>query len=392
MSKVTMIGCDLHDANMLLLIAVDGGEAERKSLPTGDVPGLIAWLREFAQRHASSRIIFAYEASGRGFGLHDALTEAGIECHVLAPTHLPRSAHGYKNKTDEKDARMLLDELRAHVLAGRKLPGVWVPDPQTRDDREPVRMRLAAAAQRTQVKNQIRMLAKRSQLAFPAWFSASGEWSKRSVGWLRDVASGKLSGLQSGAQAALGSLVELHEAVSAQMRELDKAIRRLAKSERYAEKFRRLELLAGVGALSAMMFLTELGDLERFDNRRQLAAYLGLVPQAFESGNRNDRKGHITRQGSARLRHLLCQSAWVAIRRSDKWRTVYDNIKRGTAKRSKIAIVAVMRRLAITMWQVARSPDAGRLLAEVDAEKALAQAQQKGAAPSPVAVVAARAG
>lgn len=392
MSKVTMIGCDLHDVNMLLMVAVDDGEAVRKSLPTADVAGLIAWIQEFAARHGCSRIVFGYEASGRGFGLHDALTAAGIECHVLAPTHLPRTAHRRKNKTDEKDGRMILDELRAHVLAGRKLPRVWVPDPQTRDDRELVRMRLTVAQQRTQVKNQIRSLAKRSQLQFPVWFTASGEWSKRSVGWLRDVAGGQADGLQAGAQAALGTLVELHEAINVQMHALDKAIRQLAQSARYAERFRKLQLLAGVGTLSAMTFLTELGDLERFANRRQLAAYLGLVPQAFESGNRDDRKGHITHQGSARVRHLLCQSAWAALRSSDKWRATYENIKRGTAKRSKIAIVAVMRRLAITMWQVARSPEIGQLLAEVDVQKAQAQAQQKGAAPCPLTLATAPAG
>jgi transposase len=46
-----------------------------------------------------------------------------------------------------------------------------------------------------------------------------------------------------------------------------------------------------------MVFLTEIGDLNRFANRRQLAAYLGLAPAAFESGDRDDRKGRITRQG-----------------------------------------------------------------------------------------------
>lgn len=392
MNKVTMIGCDLHDVNMMLMVAVDDGEAVRKSMATADVVGLIAWIRGFAEQHGSSRIVFGYEASGRGFGLYDSLIEAGIECHVLAPTHLPRTTHGRKNKTDEKDARMILDELRAHVLAGRKLPRVWVPDSQTRDDRELVRMRLTVAAQRTQVKNQIRTLAKRWQLPFPAWFSASGEWSKRSVGWLRDVASGEVNGLQPGARAALHTLTELYEAIQVRMKELDKAIHQLAKSERYAEKFRKLQLLSGVGVLSAMTFLTELGDLDRFANRRQLAAYLGLVPQAFESGNRNDRKGHITHQGSARVRHMLCQSAWAALRSSDKWRTTYDNIKRGMAKRSKIAIVAVMRRLAITMWQAARSPELGQLLAQVDAQKDLAQAQQKGAAPCHLAIATARAG
>ena len=198
MNKVTMIACDLHDAKMVLSVAVDDGVATRKSLPTADVAGLIAWCRDFAARHGSSRIVFAYEASGRGFGLHDALRAAGIECHVLAPTHLPRTTHRSKNKTDEKDSLMILDELRAYVLAGRKLPVVWAPDPQTRDDREPVRMRLTIAEQRTQVKNQIRTLAKRSELKFPDWFTSAGEWSKRSLGWLRDVVSGQAEGLSAG--------------------------------------------------------------------------------------------------------------------------------------------------------------------------------------------------
>ena len=47
----------------------------------------------------------------------------------------------------------------------------------------------------------------------------------------------------------------------------------------------------GVGVLTALVFLTELGDLSRFTNRRQLAAYLGLVPSSYETGKTNDRKG-----------------------------------------------------------------------------------------------------
>src|SRR5438067_1284842 len=135
MSKVIMIGCDLHDASMRLKMAAGSEKAVTKSFATADVPSMLSWVREFAARHEASRIVFAYEASGQRFGLYDALTDAGIECYVLAPTHLPHTAHGRKNKTDDKDAQMLLDEVRAHVLAGRKLPAVWIPDPQTRDDR-----------------------------------------------------------------------------------------------------------------------------------------------------------------------------------------------------------------------------------------------------------------
>ena len=369
MNDVIMIGCDLHDVSMVLKLARGTEASVRKTWATKDPDGLIVYLKDYAEKKKAQRIVFAYEASGQGFGLYDRLTEAGIECHVLAPTHLPHTAHHRKRKTDDADAEMILDEVRAHVLAGRKLPDVWVPDPQTRADRELIRMRLEIGEQRTRIKNQIRNLAKRYAREFPEfpnWFTKSGEWSKRSVAWLRAVAGGKEGALPATVQVSLSSLIDLHEELCRQKQLLEKAILSLAKTERYARPFRKLKLQSGVGALTAMTFLTELGDLARFANRRQLAAYLGLIPTAHESGNCDDRKGHITRQGPARLRHVLCQAAWAALRCSPGWRERYDRIKRGSNKRSKIAIVAVMRQLAIAMWHAARSPDLDPILDEQD--------------------------
>jgi transposase len=282
-----MIGCDLHDATTVLKVAEGPGTSVRKGFATANRAGMIAWLKDFAAQRGATRIVFAYEASGQGFGLYDDLTEAGIECHVLAPTHLPHNAHSRKNKTDDKDAEMILDEVRAYVLAGRPLPSVWVPDHQTREDREPVRLRLQVAEQRTRIKNQIRNLAKRWQLAFPEWFSTSGEWSKRSLAWLDQVAAGETGELPEGVRTVLASLVELYRSLTVQIKTLDRAIDGLSKSPRYARMFRKLKTLSGVGTLTAMVFLTELGDLARFANRRQLAAYLGLAPSTFESGERN---------------------------------------------------------------------------------------------------------
>jgi len=181
------------------------------------------------------------------------------------------------------------------------------------------------------------------------------------VQWLQEMADG---GLPQGLRTVLGTLVNVYEELCRQMKRLDKAILELARSERYAQKFRKLKLLPGVGTLSAMVFLTEIGDLNRFANRRQLAAYLGLSPAAHGSGNTNDRKGHITRQGPARVRHVLCQAAWAALRCSELWRSRFNQIKRGFPKRAKVAIVAVMRQLAITMWHTARSPELDQLIEE----------------------------
>lgn len=369
MSKVTMIGCDVHEATLVLKVAVGQEESVRKTFASGDVASMIVWLKEFALRHDAPRIVLAYEASGQGFGLYDRLTEAGIECYVLAPTHLPHTTHRRKNKTDDKDAEMLLDEVRGYVLAGRKLPTVWIPDPQTRDDREAVRMRLELGDQRTRIKNQIRNLAKRCSLAFPAWFTKSGLWSRRSLKWMRDLAEGEIQSLAEGARATLRSLIQLYDALSREIQELDRAILRLARSPRYGRAFRKLKLMPGVGTLTAMVFLTEIGNLERFANRRQLAAYLGLAPSAHESGAQDDRKGHITRQGSARVRHVLCQAAWASVRCCEKSKATYLKIRRDTPKRSKIAIVALMRRLGIAMWHTALSPEIDAMLEDIDRDK-----------------------
>jgi transposase len=113
--------------------------------------------------------------------------------------------------------------------------------------------------------------------------------------------------------------------------------------------------ISGVGVFGAMVFLTELGDLSRFKNRRQLAAYLGLAPCSFESGNNDDRKGHISRQGSYRVRKILCQSVWCQVRLKLGESEAYQRIVAKNPKKKKIAVVACMRRLAIRMWHTAES-------------------------------------
>ena len=99
MSKVIMIGCDLHDAWMRLRIAVGAEKAVAKSFATADAAALIAWVKEFAALQGATRIVFAYEASGQGFGLYDTLTDAGIECYVLGAD--ASAAHGPRPQTED---------------------------------------------------------------------------------------------------------------------------------------------------------------------------------------------------------------------------------------------------------------------------------------------------
>ena len=98
-----------------------------------------------------------------------------------------------------------------------------------------------------------------------------------------------------------------------------------------------------------MVFLTEIGDMQRFSNRRQVRSFLGLAPTCRESGEESDRKGHITREGPARIRKILCQAAWVRIVYDVEEARVYERIVEKNPKHKKIAIVACMRRLGVLM-------------------------------------------
>ncbi len=355
MTDCIIVGCDLHMKTMVLKYAVGRGAIQSRTF-ANDRPArraMVDWLNQMRIHAIEDRLLFAYEASSEGFGLYDELRAAGIECYVLAPTRIARSPKHARSKNDGRDAVQLLELLRAHVLAGNALPTVWVPDVQTRDDRELIRMRLDVADKRIVTKNQIKSLLKRSEVRRPA-LTGKG-WTNLYRVWLDDLACGRVEGLGRGGRSALSSLLRQMEAIEAEIDLLNEQICVLSASPRYAAPVRHLRTIKGVATLSAMVFLAELGDLSRFSNRRQLAAYIGLVPTSNETGERHDCKGHITRQGSSRIRKVLCQSTWCLIRTDERFGKAYAALVRRNPKHRKIAVVAIMRRLAIIMWHRARS-------------------------------------
>ncbi len=354
MSQTIMVGCDLHDKTLVLKIA-QGKEASVKRVYPNTPAGrqaMSGWLREQAERAGGAKLVFAYEASGQGFGLYDELKAAGFNCHVLAPSRISRSPAQKKQKMDDKDAEHLLDLLRAHVLAGNALPKVWIPDAKTRDDRELLRARCDVSYKISEVKSQIKGLLKRNRMERPA--TVGKGWTKSYWAWLRGLASPD-STLGAGSREALASLLRQSDALEEEQEKLDDGLAKLSQSPRYQRAVYALLQIRGVGLLTAMTYLTEIGDLKRFKNRRQLAAFLGLAPSCYESGECNDRNGHIMRQGPSRVQRVLCQAVWSTVRGEGSEPDAYKRIVTRNPKRKKVAVVALMRRLAIRMWHVALS-------------------------------------
>jgi transposase len=132
-------------------------------------------------------------------------------------------------------------------------------------------------------------------------------------------------------------------------------LRKLARSDRYIATVRLLKSAPGIGMLTAIRLSLEFGDLRRFARKEEFASFLGLVPSDYSSGDLEHR-GHITKQGSRRVRSWLVECSWVAIRHDpvllDKFRRVFTNC--GSKKK---AIVAVARKLALRLRRVLLSSE-----------------------------------
>jgi transposase len=352
LSNYIFVGCDSHDKTLVNKIAVNREDAEKKNFAANRSGRrkLIEYLKKRGPSASGAKVVVVYEASGNGFVLCDEVREAGFECHVLAPTKIERSSKQKKNKNDDRDAHRLLDIVRGHYLAGTKMPSVWVPDLQTRDDREPVRGRQDLSQKQTAVKTQVQMLLKRHGLEKPEGIGNS--WSKAWRGWLQALTTDTRQG--SGLRTALASLIRQLEFLEQEIEKVDQAMKQLADTPRWKPIVEAMMKEKGVGLMTALKYATDIADFSRFRRGRQVGAFYGLVPSSAESGENNDRKGHITRQGSPSGRQVLCQSAWSRVRHDEHEREVYRRLVLKNPKKRKIALVACMRRLAVRLWHVGR--------------------------------------
>jgi transposase len=311
---------------------------------------LIEYLKKRSELAGGAEVVVVYEASGNGFVLCDELKAAGIRCHVLAPTKIERSSQQKKNKTDDVDAARLLDIVRGHYLAGTRMPAIWVPDLQTRDDREPVRARQDLTQKQTAVKTQVQTLLKRHGVEKPEGIGSS--WSKAWRAWLQAWTTDARQGW--GVRTVLSSLMRQLGFLEQEIEKLDEAMQQLGDTPRWKPIVEAMRKEKGVGLMTALKYSTDIGDFKRFRRGRQVGAFYGLVPSSDESGETPDRKGHITRQGSPSGRQVLCQSSWSRVRYDEHERQVYRRLVEKNPKKKKIALVACMRRLAVRLWHVGR--------------------------------------
>lgn len=105
-----------------------------------------------------------------------------------------------------------------------------------------------------------------------------------------------------------------------------------------------LKSIPGVGPITAVSFISEVGDIKRFEKAEQLVAYAGIDPRVFQSGTSISGKGYITKRGNKILRTRLFNAASVAVQHDNDFKTFFKK-KVSEGKPYRVALVAVMRKM-----------------------------------------------
>jgi len=342
--KTVLVGVDVHTKSHVVTIKVMRDVVGTCRLS----PNKEAW-RSFLKRFPGCELHVIYESGPQGYNLYDWLIDlregyegGAIYPYMAPPAQVPKAPGRKRMKTDKRDSAALI-----LAFETQSFRPVVVPDRAQREERELVRTRDQLMRMRTQLKNKIHGLVKFHGIQPPA---SSTRWCGI---WIEELeAAVKEADTTGNLNYAFKIKLKMYKEVNAQIARLDKRIKRLHNNGHNRKTAKALSKLPGIGTHSAMIIATEVADFTAFDNSSAFASYVGLVPGEISSGE-SIRRGHITRAGNPRLRWIFAECAWSWIRQDPEARRVYNKIRAGKTERSKIAIVAVARRLAVRAYHQA---------------------------------------
>src|SRR6266536_1508156 len=282
-SKTLYVGLDVHKDSIAVAYAPDDRGAEvvsRGAIGTrqSDFDKLI---RKLQSKGATTRV-FDCEAGPCGYGRNRYLTGKGFACHVVAPSLIPRKA-GDRVKTDRRDAMPL-----ARLRRSGDLSSIYVPGIEDEALRDLSRGRDDAMQDLKRSKRRLKSFLLRQDIRY----EGRATWNAAHLRWLSEVVC-PTPPPQIVFQEYLRAVSEQHERVQRVERELHEAV----KGWRLYPVVEAIQALRGVELTGAIILMTELGDLTRFENPRQLMNYLGLTPSEYSSGERR-RQGASPRRGT----------------------------------------------------------------------------------------------
>jgi len=337
------LGIDVHRKQLTVSVRNEAGEVIVRRQVSTEWPRVRAFFTELAERAKPEG---GYVAMLEVCGFHDwvlkMLTEYGCrETVVVQPTTRT------KKKTDRRDAQALSETLwvnRARLAAGQPIRGlrrIQPPSAVDAENRQLTTLRARMKQVRTRTINKVHHILLKHNLHQHC--PTKGLATKGARAWLTALKLPELDRLEMDLLLAQWKLWN---------HQLEKVEAQIARRQKQSPTATLIATVPGAGAFGSLALAARMDNIERFPRPGSLANYWGLVPSVRNSGETTDRLGSITKEGSRLARFVLAQMVLHVLRRDPTMKQWYQRIKR--RRGSKIARVAVMRRLATILWHMVK--------------------------------------
>jgi len=300
--SILYVGLDVHKNTISAAIA-DGRHRSQVRL-YGKIDNTLGALDKLVRKRLSnkSELSVVYEAGPCGYEIHRHLTSKGISCSVAAPSLIPKRS-GDRIKTDKRDAVNL-----ARLHRAGELTCIYIPSREDEAMRDLTRCR--DDIKRVQRRVRQRLLAFLLRHGFR--YNGKKNWTKVHRNWLAGV---KVD--HPAQQIVLQEYIDAENECSQRLERITGQIQTLLPEWSRFPFVRAYQALRGVSLIVSTTVVSEIGDMKRFKNPKELMGYLGLVPSEHSSGDKV-RRGSITRTGNGHVRRVLIQAAWTYRMRARK--------------------------------------------------------------------------
>lgn len=352
----TSVGLDVHARSVRAAAFVpETGEVIERGFKY-EPAEIAAWARTLPQPACA-----VYESGPTGFDLARTLRTFDVECKVGAVSKMLKPA-GDRIKIDKRDAVFL-----ARMLAVGNVVECRIPPAEEEAVRDLARAREDARGDLVSAKLTLSMFLLRKGLAY----SDGKQWTKRHRLWLRNLE------FPTDEEAfVFGEYLAQVNETEQRKKRITERLEEIAGRPEYAERVRALRCIKGIGTVTALTMIVEIGDFARFRSAPAFSSFLGLVPSEDSSGE-SVRRGAMTKTGNVFVRKLLIEAAWhhstpykptsvtavaaatgapaSAVAKADKAnRRLHDRYERlrRRGKKSCVVMAAIARELACWVWAV----------------------------------------
>lgn len=322
------VGMDVHRNYLQVAVLDEKGKVLNNSRVDNDLAKVNKF---FDSLHPNGKTKVVMESSGMWYKIYECLSKRHLDVRLSNPVKT-RAIASAKIKTDKLDAVKLADLLRGGYIAE-----CYVPNKRIMGLRDIVRYRAALVRMRTKLKNKVHGITVMKGIDDYSEVERTGTFTKRHMDRLEEFDDYRINGC-----------LRVIKSLNNEVNTVSKKILLLAREDEIAKL---LMTIPGIGYYSALLIVSEIGEINRFPDSYHLCSYAGLVPSTHSSGGVTHYGSSITKAGSKYLRWIMleCVHAHIRTEKNSNIAQFYYRISKKKGN-SKAAVAAAAKLLKVVYW------------------------------------------